>query len=146
MGEGLGATQDLRPGTHARSHPRPAPLKNNRHSLTPVKSMTDLVSHNPGQTQEYQNVSLFEHQTVPSTPSRLASAAPLQPALQASPGRMQAHHLHLPEGPPARARARTNTHAHINTHTHAHAHRFQAGRRPTQTLPRCPLQRLGGRL
>lgn len=81
MGEGLGATQDLRPGTRARSHPRPAPLKNNRHSLTPVKPMTDLVSHNPGPTQEYQNVSLFEHQTAWHTqPPRLRSSSAASPA------------------------------------------------------------------
>ena len=88
MGEGLGATQDLAPSTHARSHPRSAPLEGNRHSLTPVKPMTDLVSHNPSQTQEYQNVSLFENRTVVTHPA--ASAAPLQPTLGASPGPIQA--------------------------------------------------------
>lgn len=135
---GAGATQAQRPDTHARSHPRPAPLESNRHSLTPVKPMTDLVSHNPNQTQEYQNVSLFENQTVSHTPLRLRSSSAANSAsiLWADPGLVP---LHLPEQLPP-------THTPLPPrHTHTGS-RQGSGIGPTQTLPRCPLQSLGSRL
>lgn len=132
---GAGATQALRPATHARSHPRPAPLESNRHSLTPVKPMTDLVSHNPNQTQEYQNVSLFENQTVSHTPLRLRSSSAANsasiPWADPDPGLVP---LHLPEPAPP--------HRHTRTHTQVP----RQGSDPSQTLPRCPLQSLGSRL
>ena len=69
-GRGRGPPSTWPPAAHARSYPHPDPVESNNLSLTPVKPVTASGSHKPGQTQEYQNVSLLEKRTVPNTPGR----------------------------------------------------------------------------
>lgn len=129
-GRGWGRPRTRTPAP-TRSHPRPAPLESNRHSPAPVKPMTALVSHKLPQTQEYQNVSLFDNQIVPNTPSRLRSSSAANST--SVPWAQAWFPQTCLRAPPRPAPPHTRT------------PRFQAGLGPTPRLPRCPSQSLDGR-